>query len=137
MKPSMMIQSMLCFFFALAVTQAHAITITPSDYDFWETDYSTYSNPDADDVEVITGTEDDLLLCYKADHVLTGETVSVTEEGSYSGSYETVFSNTSVDPEDATITWDRIPSSEIPDAKFLLVKDGSAVPIWYLFDIQF
>lgn len=62
------------------------------------------------------------------------------DTGEFSGSYETTFSNTLLDPEDALIQWvgpDTLKCAEC----FLLVKDGaqkvgSLNPNWYLFDIS-
>ncbi len=88
---------------------------------------SVPNNPDADDIETITGFGDGLLELYKMD-------VGGPESGSFSGSYSTVFSNTPLDPKDATISYDSGPKIEVPE--YLLVKDGNNDPIWYIFDIS-
>lgn len=70
-----------------------------------------------------------LTLLYK------GETTG-GEAGAYAGSYSTVFSNTSTDPSDATISWDGAPDPFIScPLCYLIVKDGKQTPAQYLFDI--
>ena len=58
----------------------------------------------------------------------------IKEEGSYSGSYTTVFSETASDPTAAEITWDG--GYFISDPTCLIVKDGAHDPAWYKFDIS-
>ena len=57
------------------------------------------------------------------------------EEGSFQSSYDTVFSNTSTDPSDATITYTGSTAISCPEC-WLLVKDGNQEPAWYLFNID-
>lgn len=145
MKPSMIIQSMLCIFFALAVTQAHALSITPDLFSHWEG--SDPKNPKEEHLATITGiTGLDVGLCYKAE-VGTEANPDTIEEGSHAGSYTTNFSNDPLDPEDAVITWDGVPYPYIDaDEIFLLVKGGvkngrmniqmNNGPIWYVFNIS-
>ena len=56
MKPSKMIQSMLCFFFVLAVTQAHALSIIPDNLENLTSWQGTDPiNPQAQNIVDITG----------------------------------------------------------------------------------
>ena len=90
-------------------------------------------NPDADDMEDITGSSP-LTLVYKNDQK-NGDPDG-EEEGSFAGSYTTTYSNTADDPEDATIEYDGGPSIS-GNPIYLLVKDGAAHdPVWYVFDIS-
>src|SRR5688572_12931281 len=101
---------------------AATITITPStDQQFFS---AGESNPNANDVCVIFGIAPCTLQggLYKA-NVGTAQNPAVVEEGSLSGSYTTVFSNTALDPQDATITWNGPSSFDCPDC-YLIVKDG-------------
>jgi hypothetical protein len=52
----------------------------------------------------------------------------------YVDDYETSFSNSATDPEDALIEWDG-PDYINSDCIYLVVKDGNANPGWYLFDL--
>ena len=90
---------------------------------------SSPTNPKAGDISSLVGVAD-LVSLYKAD---VG--VPVVEEGPFTSSYKTTFSNTSTDPEDALIEYISGDSISCPEC-FLLVKDGAAhTPIWYVFDI--
>jgi hypothetical protein len=64
--------------------------------------------------------------CYKQD-------VGGDESGDLAGSYTTTFSNTADDPSDFLIEYDGGPIASQP--AYLLVKDGSQVPAWYLFNL--
>lgn len=71
---------------------------------------------------------------YKAD---VGTTV--TESGSFAGSYSTAFFNTATDPQDATISFTggtAIDCDATSAGCFLGVKDGNADPTYYVFDIS-
>jgi hypothetical protein len=57
------------------------------------------------------------------------------DEGPFAGTYDTTFSNTPSDPEDALIEF--VSGSPITGGSiYLLVKDGNASPAWYLFNIS-
>ena len=104
---------------------ASAIIITPSTLEQWSGDSPV--NPDADDIETIVGYTGDLYELYKQD-------VGGPESGTFASSYETTFLNSSTDPEDADIEYvggDYITG----DPLYLLVKDGSHTPRWYIFDL--
>jgi hypothetical protein len=62
------------------------------------------------------------------------DNVGGSEEGGFLSSYETTFSNTASDPEDALIEYISGPTISCPEC-YLLVKDGNHAPMWYLFDI--
>lgn len=116
----------LLFTFAVAVN-AQALTLTPGDANFQG---SMPGNPDADDIETITGCLCELDEVYKQD-------VGGAESGNLAGSYETTFSNTATDPEDALIEY--VGGAFIdtdPGPVYLLVKDGNQDPIWYVFDLS-
>lgn len=103
---------------------ANALLITPTTQPQWSG--SLPKNPDANDVEDITGTSAELTLAYKKD-------VGGSEEG-MGGSYESSFDPAN-DPEDATIRYTGgsiITGTPI----YLLVKDGDHDPRWYVFDIS-
>ena len=104
---------------------AHALLLTPSSPG-WQG--STPKNPDADAIETITGTAAQLTQAYK-------DNVGGSEGGTLAGSYQTTYSNTSTDPQDAQIRYTGgafITGTPI----YLLVKDGSATPTWYVFNIS-
>lgn len=81
------------------------------------------------DIESLLNIDIDLLELYKADNDSGYEGTSIL-----AGSYDTVFSNTENDPQDATITYT---GGDIVGGvpAYLLVKDGDATPVWYLFDL--
>ena len=110
--------------FALLATSAQATTVylAPGDADF---EGSDPNNPNASDVSDIVGVPG-LLSLYKDD-------AGGSENGSFADNYTTTY-DYEPDPEDATITWDGGDSISCPEC-FLVVKDGSHDPIWYIFDI--
>ena len=110
----------------LAPLQASALTLTPSDFDWVSNDNS---QPDADDIEALVGTSTDLIMLYKADADPSGE------EGPYATSYETTFSNSASDPQDALIDYISGASIVCPEC-YLTVKDGNQEPALYVFDIS-
>jgi PEP-CTERM motif len=69
-----------------------------------------------------------LTLAYK-------DNVGGAEEGPFATSYETTFSNSPADPQDALIEYISGLFIQCP-ACFLLVKDGDQTPAQYLFDIS-
>jgi len=76
----------------------------------------------------ITGVNDSTLT-YKQD-------VGGPESGPFAPYYETSFFNSPSDPTDATITFVGEPSQAMTGAEYLLVKDGSQDPSWYLFGLS-
>ena len=68
--------------------------------------------------------------------------VAAPEDKELADSYTTVFSNTSTDPANATITFDGGPTYDAVSfidpyaTNHVLVKDGSSSPAWYLFEIE-
>lgn len=77
----------------------------------------------------------DLQLLYKAD-VGTAANPATIETGPFAGSYDTTFSNTSLDPEDAIITFTDGSAIDCSRGCFLSVKDGKNTPAIYAFDIS-
>lgn len=55
------------------------------------------------------------------------------ESGTLAGSYSTTFSNTPTKPMDFTITYTG--GLNAGPTAYLLVKDGRATPVWYLFNL--
>jgi hypothetical protein len=119
-------QIMLAAIFAAGISlNAHALLLTPSSPG-WQG--SAPKNPDADAVEAITGTSAQLSVAYK-------DNFGGNEAGTLAGSYNTEYLNSASDPSDAKITYTGgtvLSGSPI----FLLVKDGSTAPSWYVFDIS-
>lgn len=74
-----------------------------------------------------------LQLLYKAD-VGNRDAPATTESGSFAGSYGTVFANTSLDPEDATISFTG-GSAITCGVCYLVIKDGRTNPNYYFFDL--
>ncbi len=74
-----------------------------------------------------------LNLLYKAD-VGDFDRPATTEDGSFAGSYNTVFANTSLDPEDATISFTG-GSAITCGVCYLVIKDGNTNPNYYFFDL--
>ena len=107
--------------------EAHALILAPGGEFTSETFYPAYNNPDAADVSAIVGLSVDLL--YK-------DNVGGVEEGlpNFMASYETTYSNSSTDPSDALLSY--IGGNVMMDADWLIVKDGSQDPSWYLFDLS-
>jgi len=130
------IKTLMIFLFAGVlvlgmVSSAVALPIIPStgtlNISRWEG--VTPVNPNAGDIPGIVGYSGTLTELYKQDVGAGSDT------GSYAGSYGTTFANTPTDPEDATITWvTNTPFISGPPI-YLLVKDGNAVPRWYVFDL--
>jgi hypothetical protein len=105
------------------MSNASALTITPS-YDTPLTGNQT-GMPEIYAAIVAAGIDLGDML-YKAN-------VGGGEDGALASSYQTTFSNTLSDPSNATITW---LGPYIVDDAFLLVKDGSQTPAWYLYDLR-
>lgn len=71
-----------------------------------------------------------LSLLYKAD---VGTTVS--EEGTFAGSYSTTFLNSALDPSGATIAFTGGASIGCPSC-YLAIKDGNHQPSYYFYNLQ-
>ena len=114
---------------AAALTfSAQALTITPSSQQQWSG--STPKNPAAADVSTKVGVPG-LVEVYKQD---VGEPET---PGGFAASYDTTFSNSATDPEDALIEYVSGPSINTASPTFLLVKDGvKHDPIWYIFNLS-
>lgn len=74
-----------------------------------------------------------LTLLYKAD-VGDEESPGTTESGTFAGSYDTVFANTALDPEDATISYTGGAAISC-GVCYLVIKDGNQNPSYYFFDL--
>lgn len=105
---------------------ANALLLTPASAT-WQG--SVPGNPNANDIEDITGTSAQLTLAYKSD-------VGSSDSGSLAGSYDTTYNNTPTDPEEAAITFNGTGAAISGSPLYLLVKDGNQDPIWYIFDIS-
>lgn len=110
------------------VSSAAALAIDPSTVPQWTG--SSPVNPAADDIPGIVGYSGTLTELYKRD------LDAVSDTGLYAGSYGTTFANTPTDPMDATITWVTNTPFIGGTPIYLLVKDGAAVPRWYIFDLS-
>jgi hypothetical protein len=117
--------SFMAFLVLGMMSSASAIIITPSTLVQWSGDDPV--NPDADDIPGIVGYTGDLYELYKQD-------VGGPESGTFASSYETTFLNSPTDPEDADIEYVGGPYIS-GDPLYLLVKDGSQTPRWYIFDL--
>ena len=118
------LMTVLCMAFVVfgIMSSASALTITPTTTPQWTGNEN--NTPDIlnaiDDLGITLG---DML--YKS-------SVGGGEEGPLASSYQTTFLNTPTDPSGALITWQ---GPYIVDDAFLLVKDGSQTPAWYLFNL--
>lgn len=94
------------------------------------------NNPNCADIKTLVGYEgDDWGMLYKVD-------VDEGEEGagSFDEYYSTVWTEIDDGPGGAEVSWDGSDPNVDPHISgiplYLLVKDGSHVPIWYLFNIS-
>lgn len=101
---------------------AQALEITPATLQQWTGDQNNQSQINTA-IAPIIGSAGQL---YK-------QNVGGSEEGSLAGSYETTFSNTSNDPQDALIHY--VGGPIVGGTAWLLVKDGNQSPAWYLFKL--
>ena len=136
--------ALMVLLFASTTTWAATVNITPISYldDCWEISCWTYTGEnnnaalDAYDVEMIVGETDNLVLFYKSDQ--EGDSGLGNDSGLFADSYDTTFSNSSSDPEDALI--DYISGLVIDTCGtlscYLVVKDGDADPGNYIFDLS-
>lgn len=114
----------LCGLMFISAT-SWALSITPDTTPKWTGTYN--ANLDAADVAAIVGSSS-LSSLYKCN-------VGQPDVWTYAASYQTVYSNTSTDPEDATITYVTGQAAISSNPLYLLVKDGNNAPYWYLFDL--
>jgi len=115
--------------------EANALVLSPSDCNATYTCATgdATANPDAATIAGLMGTTTVLDLLYKANQ-------GGSDEGIFTGSYNTIFSNSSTDPENADISWivgtDFIDSCGSFDSEcYLSVKDGNHNPSLYVYDI--
>jgi hypothetical protein len=124
MKRKLVVGVLSAVFALVMGARAQALTIVPGDAEFTTNDNS---GPGTDALLAQAGlTSADLL--YKQD-------VGGPESGDFASSYETTFSNTPADPEDALIEYISGASITCPEC-WLLVKDGNQEPAQYLFNID-
>ena len=114
----------------LLASGAQAYLLTPGtcvvDGTCWVTDDN--SQPDANDIELLTGASVDLTMFYKSN-------VGGVDEGPYAGSYATSYSNSETDPMDALIEYIGGATISCPTC-YLSVKDGNHSPALYVFNIS-
>lgn len=120
--------------FALS-TAAEALTLTPTSPGVIGVYVSPPRNCEPGCVYGAFGLANDgsLQLLYKAD-VGNDDAPATIESGSFAGSYSTVFANTSLDPEDATISFTG-GSAISCGVCYLVIKDGRQNPNYYFFDL--
>lgn len=103
---------------------AMALTLQPGD--------EIASGPETSTSEV-----EAILLADEIDELLYKDNVGGSEEGPNEFDYTTVFDETPEDPSEATITHDGPGTIDTStDGTYLLVKDGTQDPAWYLFDVS-
>jgi hypothetical protein len=97
---------------------------------YWTMYYFPPVNPSPEDISAVVNGGGPLLLIYKQDVGVSGDT------GPYASSYETAF-QPPTDPGGATITWiEGTPYIEVDGVPaYLVVKDGKAEPTVYIFDL--
>lgn len=121
--------AVLLSLFAGAPAEAAIIELKPTD-----TTCTSTINSNLDGAGVL-GIVDDcfgatgpLSLLYKAE-------VGASDSGTFGSSYDTTFSNSATDPQDATILY--LGSTYMDcSACYLVVKDGNHTPAQYFFDIS-
>jgi hypothetical protein len=115
--------------FLAGPAEADIIELTPSD-----TTCTTDNNSNLNGTGVLDVVDDcfgatgPLSLLYKAE-------VGGTDSGTFSGAYDTTFTNTSTDPQDATILYLGGTYMDC-SACYLVVKDGNQQPAQYFFDLS-
>jgi hypothetical protein len=114
----------------LVAPLANAFTITPEDctalYPCWTSEDN--SQPDGDDIAALVGSSSTLDDIYKAE-------VGGADSGAAAGSYQTTFSNSSGDPEDALLEYLGGLVIDCSAECYLTVKDGNHSPALYAYDI--
>lgn len=119
-RAGLFVAASVCTSYALSIAP---LSITPSDSQWQGNDTS---QPDIN--IVISGVIGNSTELYKQNVGESGDT------GFFAANYTTVFAATPTDPSAATVTWDG--GAFIPATAYMLVKDGSQIPAWYLFDLS-
>lgn len=121
---------------------ADGIMLTPADCNTtmpggncWTIDENR--NPSDEEVTTLVGATADLHSLYKAE-VGNATDPTTKEEGAFADYYYTEFSNSELDPEDASIYLDGgiVIDCNTEAGCYLIVKDGNASPSVYIFDIS-
>lgn len=115
--------------FAVVRAEAAIIELKPADTTCTSNVNSNLSGAEVlDIVDDCFGATGPLSLLYKAE-------VGGSDSGTFGPSYDTTFSNTALDPQDATILY--LGGSYMDcSACYLVVKDGKQTPAQYFFDIS-
>jgi hypothetical protein len=122
---------LLCGYGVTAQAALVDIALTPADctagYPCWTSNDT--NNLTIAEIEAITGASD-LESLYK-ENVGDG-----FDSGPFAGSYETTFSNSALDPEDALIELIAGMDPITCGVCILVIKDGNQVPAQYIFDLS-
>jgi len=126
------------FVLFVADAEASVITITPTTAQQWT--MGANSNPSEADLEQVIGLAAGTLVVsggYKSEVANppnpNGEGVDLWQ---FANSYDTIFSMTATDPENATITWiTGQPFISFTDM-YLVIKDGKQNPSVYIFNLN-
>jgi hypothetical protein len=122
---------LLCGYGVTAQAALVDIALTPADctagYPCWTSNDT--GNLTVAEIEAITGTSD-LESLYK-ENVGDG-----FDSGPFAGSYETTFSNSALDPEDALIELIAGMDPITCGVCILVIKDGNQMPAQYIFDLS-
>ena len=123
----------LILFCALLIfgTQAYAIAINPGSSTLLCTGTET------DMPDILEAIAQDTCLGISLDTKYKSDFDTGEEDGPLKDSYTTVYTQLDGDgePSGATITWDDLNPHIVCSPVYLLVKDGNAVPVWYLFSL--
>lgn len=113
---------------------AQALTITPATVGIIPANLGS-SNCEPACVYAAFGLVNDgsLTLLYKRDVPGRNDPIGV-ESGTFAGSYDTVFANTSLDPQDATISYTGGAAISC-GVCYLVIKDGNQNPSYYFFNL--
>ena len=139
MKKNLIINTIASLLFLFGSLAQASLILTPDDADYTGADL-TPANPTATSgeqgyIETVFGTSD-LTLLYKSNTPDSGTTgAGVDEDGTFASSYETTFSNSATDPQDALIEYISGDSIACPEC-YLAVKDGDNDPSYYFFDLS-
>ena len=117
---------------ALALTSADGWNI---DTNYWTgADATTNpSNLSETVIATIVGAVDPLFSLYKSD--FGGDHVT-TDSGPHASSYDTLFNESFLDPNDAVISLTLGGDAIVCGTCYLYVKDGNHDPYWYVFNIS-
>jgi hypothetical protein len=131
-----MIKVLVAMALAMAGSQAQALFITPSDCDDFGGSIECDTGNDPSNSELVSYIEMNfgVIELYK-ENTPDNAGDPDDESGPFAGSYDTAFTNSETDPEDATITYTTGEDSISCPECWLLVKDGKHEPAWYLFNI--